>query len=107
MPREQITFDVTPELTLEDGTVTIERARPRDGLHVTWHKGPGDPLNMPGWVQVSLEATREADGDIAETRYVFSEPLSAEDIDRLIAVLKLAKRKAYGRTPVAVVVATR
>lgn len=100
MPREQINHPPTPSLRvpIEDptGPAAFEHVPQTDAaVHIGWHPG--------SWVQIGLEV------DVAYARMAIDSPngadnsrtlmwtdvLTEDDINRMIATLKRAKRKVF------------
>ncbi|UAJ80160.1 hypothetical protein IT072_03685 [Leifsonia sp. ZF2019] len=102
MPREQINHPPTPS-----SRVPISGAGVPAGfdfapwmdpaIHVGWHPG--------SWVQLGLEldisyarfAIASPNGSTPGRTLVWTDVLTSDEIDKLIATLKRAKRKAFGR----------
>jgi len=119
MPREQINY---PDLTQKERAL-MQRHSSNIGfsdtdpapseyapwnessIHVSWMAadGPGIRHDSAGWVQIGLEvdlnymkmAADTPNGATDDRTVMWTDTLSAGDIDRMIITLKKAKRKAF------------
>lgn len=114
MPREQINYPkaATGTLMLEGilsdtgGTATIAPDSPLSGevvtrcapvVHVGWQKD--------GWVQVAIEgdvsyfrfAAEHPDGETSDRSTVYVDPMSRDEINKLIRTLRRARDQVFGR----------
>jgi hypothetical protein len=90
MPKEQINH---PKIVTSDGHPGYTVTEPT--LHVGW--------NRMGWVQIHIQAEPDyfkdasADSTNADGISVFTEPLSRNEINKLIRTLRKARDQAYGQ----------
>lgn len=107
MPREQINY---PDLTFKQQQIDLRATNPdspasdrrpwnESALHVSWHQ----PESGMGHVQVGFEvdveyarlAIEHHNGSTDDRTLMYTPTLSPAEVDRLIASLKRARRKAF------------
>lgn len=116
MPREQINY---PDLTFKELQLALRASDPKSpeadrlpwnesAVHVSWHPLGAGTTDMHGLghIQIGFEidveyaqlAIEYHNGSTDDRTMVYSPTLTPGEIDRMIAVLKRARRKAFPRS---------
>lgn len=111
MPREQINYPKSAdlaELVVSDtgGEAVPDKDSPIPGevirrnaptLHVGWHRNAWLQLSIEGDVTYFRFAADTPDGSTSDRSTVYTEPLTRDEVNKLIRSLRRARDQVFGR----------